>query len=80
MTPVKRYVEASTVSGSMRAEVEVHPPQGNPGESREPTVLVHLHSATETTVTHESLIAFTAEISQVVSEERDGEEPRGPAR
>jgi len=76
MTPVRKYVQAQVVSGSMRAEIEVHAPKGNKGESTEPTVLVRLHSDPQTTLTSESLIAFMAEISQLVAEERDGEEPR----
>jgi len=75
VTPVKRYVEAKVVSGSMRAEVEVHKDESP--EGREPTVLVHLLCKPQTDITHENLIAFTAEVSQVVAEERDGEESHG---
>ncbi len=73
MTPVKRYVEAKVVSGSMRAEIEVH----EEGPGNEPVALVHLLCKPQTDITHENLIAFTAEVSQVVAEERDGEESHG---
>lgn len=74
MTPVKKYAQAKVVSGSIRAEVEVHQPQGNKGETTEPTVLVHVFANPQNTLTHEELIGFTSEVSQIVAEERDGEE------
>jgi hypothetical protein len=83
VTPVKKYVEAKVVSGGLRAEIEARPAGSlsvDPSEgiqtTPDPTVVVHLLSDPRTDITYDNLISFTAEVSQIVAEERDGEEPQ----